>query len=190
MKNIYKFGGNTCCFLLAVLMAGCTSSTSYNKAMERNAKKLGDSKRLEDAHFLVDAASYNILATKMAEQAIKSGYSASIVSMAKENYEQHVDMGKELKKLARKEKIVLPAEMSEVHQTKLAQLASSDRREFDRAYVRILREISEEDSRHFAEMATKGESDDVRAFAARKLDMFKSYETELQTVDAELLRTY
>jgi hypothetical protein len=39
-------------------------------------------------------------------------------------------------------------------------------------------------------MATKAESEDVRAFAARKLDLFESQKTQLETADAELLKTY
>ncbi|MEX2232620.1 MAG: DUF4142 domain-containing protein [Cyclobacteriaceae bacterium] len=149
-----------------------------------------DSEKLDDARFLVDAASYNILATRMAEAAVKSGYSASLVTLAKENTEQHEDLGKELKKLARKEDVILPAQMSDEHQRLLSELTSSDRREFDRNYIRIMGDISNEDSQKFSRMATEADSEEVRAFAARKLGLFESYKTDLQTVDAELLRTY
>ena len=175
---------------VAGLMAGCSSTLSYNDALQKNIKRIQDSEKLDDARFLVDAANFNILATRLAEAAVESGYSASVVNMAKQNLGQHKAMQKELNKLARKEKIVLPAEMNEEHARLLADLTGSDRREFDRTYIRILREINQEDSQKFSRMATEAESDEIRAFAARKLGMFEGYETELQTVDADLLRTY
>lgn len=176
--------------MTAAFLAGCSSSLSYSEALQKNARNIEDPEKLDDARFLVEAASYNMLATKLSEAAIHSAYSASVVKLAKENYDQHEEMGKELKKLARQEDIVLPAEMNEDHQKLMAELTSSDRREFDKTYIRLLKQASEEDSRRFSQMATEAESGDIRAFAARKLDLFESHETELETVDAELLRTY
>lgn len=179
-----------CCLVSVALMSSCSSSLSYNEAIQKNTSKVEDPERLDDARFLVDAASYNILATRMAEAAINSGYSASLVSLAKENLEEHEEMGNELKKLARKEDMFLPEEMHSDHERLLAELTSSDRREFDRTYIRILTEVSDQDSQKFSQMATDAESEEIRAFAARKLDLFKSHKDQLQTVDAELLRTY
>ncbi|HEY9488862.1 MAG TPA: DUF4142 domain-containing protein, partial [Chryseosolibacter sp.] len=119
-----------------------------------------------------------------------NGYSNSLVTLAKDNLELHEEMWHDLKKVARKEKMVLPAEMNEEHQRRLSQLTGSDRREFDRTYVRLFREATEEDIDKFEEMATAAKSEEVRAFAARKLDVFKSHESRLETVDADLLKTY
>jgi putative membrane protein len=191
MKNSYKkLMAVMLTALSLITLQSCYSSLSYNEAIKRNTSKIDNPERHDDARFLVDAASYNLLAMRMAEEAVKSGYSASLVSLARENREQHEEMAKELKKLARNEKIVLPAEMSDEHQKLLAELTSADRSEFDRTYIRILSDISEEDRQEFSQMATDATSDDVRAFAARKLDLFESHKNQLQTVDAELLRTY
>ena len=188
MKKSYK--SVLACLAVALLMSSCSSSLSYNEALQKNVSRLEDTEKLEDARFLVDAASYNLLAMKLAEEAVKSGYSASVVSMARENLKEHEEMGKELKKLARKEDIVLPAELSSEHQRLLAELSSADRREFDRTYIRILSDIGQQDGEKFESMATEAKSEEIRAFAARKLDHFESHQNQLQTVDAELLRTY
>ena len=172
------------------MMSSCASSLSYNDALQRNISRIEDPEKQDDARFLVEAASYNILATQLAQEAIKSGYSASVVQMARQNLEEHEEMAKELKKLARREDVTLPGEMNSEHQQLLAELQSADRREFDRTYIRILGDVARDDSQKFERMATEAESEDVRAFAARKLDHFETHLTELQTVDAELLRTY
>jgi predicted outer membrane protein len=191
MENLYnKITGTIYCLVAVVMLHACSSSLSYNEALQKNVKNIEDSEKLEDARFLVEAMSFNTLALRLAEAAIKSGYSASVVAMAEQNYEEHEKMGKELQKLARKEDVVLPSEMNDQHERYLAELTSSDRREFDRNYVRILKTINEEDSRKFSQMATQAKSEDIRAFAARKLDLFETHENSLETVDAELLRTY
>ena len=188
MKKSYK--SVLACLGVALVMSSCSSSLSYNEALQKNVSRLEDTEKLEDARFLVDAASYNMLAMQLAEEAVKSGYSASVVSMARANMKEHEEMGKELTKLARKEDIVLPSELSSEHEKLLAELTSSDRREFDRTYIRILGDIGEQDREKFETMATEAKSEEIRAFAARKLDHFKSHEDQLQTVDAELLKTY
>lgn len=190
MKNTYRTAALFCCLLTAALVISCSSSLSYNDALQRNAKKIQDPEKQDDARFLVEAASYNMFATQLAEAAAKNAYSASLARLAKENLKEHEEMGRELKKLARKENVVLPGQMNEDHQKLLAELTSSDRREFDKTYIRLLKQASEEDSQRFAGMATNAQSADIRAFAARKLGMFESHETELETVDAELLKTY
>lgn len=189
MRNQYILSGFGA-VVIAAIFAACSSSLSYNEALQKNISRIDDSEKLDDARFLVEAASYNMLAMKMADKAINSGYSASVVQLARDNYEKHEEMGKELKKLARSEDIVLPAGMSDDHQKLLAELESSDRREFDRNYIRLMRNASLEDKGKFSQMATAGESEDIRAFAARKLDLFETHEDQLETVDAELLRTY
>jgi len=191
MKNAYhRIIAGLLASLSLIVLGSCSSSLSYNEALKKNTSKIEDPERHDDARFLVEAASYNMLAMQMAEEAVKSGYSASLVSLARENREQHEEMAKELKKLARDENIILPAEMSDEHQKLMAELKSADRSEFDRTYIRILRDINEEDQQQFSQMATDATSEDVRAFAARKLDLFEAHKSQLQTVDAELLRTY
>ncbi|MEO5603831.1 MAG: DUF4142 domain-containing protein [Cyclobacteriaceae bacterium] len=175
---------------LPILMIACTSTLTYNEAMLKNEKKVEDPQKLADAKFLVEARSYNLLAIALTEAATTNGYAASVVSLAKENQEEHLEMAKELQKLARQEKISLPASMNEEHQRLLSELKSSERSEFDKEFLRVYKRINEEENSSFMRMATDAADEDVRAYAARKLDYFKSHETEFETVDADLLKTY
>lgn len=174
----------------AFVMVSCYSSLSYNDAIQKNISRTDDPDKHDDARFIADAASYNLLATQMAEETIKSGYSASLVALAKENLEAHQDMTRELRRVARRENFVMPREMSDKHQKLLNQLKNADRRDFDRTYLRTMLDISDEDGEIFSRMATEAESKDIRAFAAEQLGVFETHKTQLQSVDAELLRTY
>ena len=45
------------CLVILALAASCTSTLSYNEAMQRNVSKIDDTEKLEDARFLLEAAS-------------------------------------------------------------------------------------------------------------------------------------
>lgn len=176
--------------IMSALLAGCSQSLTYQDAMRKNEKKIEDSERMQDARFLVDAKSFNLLEAELTEAAMNSGYSATVVALGKQNNEAHLEMNKELDQLARKEKIVLPSTMSDRHQALLFEVTKSDRKDFDKTFVRVAKMVNEENSSKYMAMATDAKDEDVRAFAARKLDKFKSTMTQLEAVDQELLKTY
>ena len=192
MKILYTLRKCNIHFVIAIAMlfTACSSSLTYNEALRKNQNKIEDSEKLADAQFLMEARSYNILATQLAEAAISTGYSSSVVSMAKKNLEHFEDMEKEIKQLARREKVVLPAEMSPDHERLYAEVTSSDRKDFDKTFLRIMDSLNDEANSQYMRMATDANAADIRAFAARKLDLFKTYQAEIETVDKELLNTY
>lgn len=176
--------------LMVGVLSSCYSSLSYNDAIQKNISRADSPDMHDDARFVADAASYNLLATQAAEKAIESGYSATVVNLAKETLKQQELVRKDLKRIARREDMVLPAEMSEEHERLLSELKAAGRDQFDRTFVRVLMEVNNKDRRRFEEMATDAKSDDIRAFAARQIGHFDTHRSQLQTVDAELLRTY
>lgn len=192
MKTLYLNTPSQIFYLIALFafLAACAPSLTYNEALSRNQNKIEDQERLKDATFLVNAKSYNLLATELTEAAMASGYSATVVEFARQNHEEHLEMAKEINKLARQQKIDLPTEMSDAHQVLLSQVSSSGRRDFDRTFIRVLETISEDINEKYNVMATDALNEDVRAFAARKLDMFKSQQSQLELADQELLNTY
>lgn len=192
MKALFNNRTGNFCYLIVIsaLMAACSQSLTYNDALRKNQNKIDDPERMDDARFLVEAKSYNILETKLNEAAMASGYSASVVALAKENHEEYLEMDKELDQLARREKITMPSLMDDRHQALFFEVSKSDRKDFDKNLIRVLKMVNEENSSKYMRMATDALDEDVRAFAARKLDMFKSHQTELETADQELLKTY
>ncbi len=192
MKALYSKQTRNLYYVMATfaLLAGCSQSLTYQDAMRKNEKKIADSERMEDARFLVEAKSFNLLEAKLTEAAMNSGYSATVVALGKQNNESHLEMNKELDQLARKEKIILPSTMDDRHQALLFEVTKSDRKDFDKTFVRVSKMVNEENSSKYMTMATDAKDEDVRAFAARKLDKFKSTMTQLEAVDQELLKTY
>jgi len=191
MKKLYK--SNTvyaAVIITATLITSCSQDLTYQQAINKNQRKIEDPKRLDDARFLVDAKSFNLLDMRLAELASENGYAATIVNLAKKDITNHEDLAKDLNKLSAKEKIAIPANMNEEHQAILFELAKAERQDFDRQYLDALERINDDITRRFTTMATQANDADIRAFAARRLDMLREQESLLSEVEEALMDTY
>jgi putative membrane protein len=192
MKNHYmKFRTPLLLILVTiVLIAGCSGDVTYKEALEENREKIEDPKTLEDANFLVEAKSLNILATKLSALASDSGYSSALVSFARSHAEQHKEMEEDLQDLAKEKDITMPAEMTEEHKALYYQLSSANRQEFDRNYIKIIKKINEENKSLYTRNATGANDPDIRAYAARKLDPLQANLESISKIEEQLLQTY
>ncbi len=177
-----------CAALIA--LSGCSSSLSYQEAMNKNRKSLESMERLEDANFLVEARSFNLLEKKVNELAQEKGYSADLVRYSKSEFEEQSKLEKALLKVARKEKIRVPGEMKTEHERLYQDLVSSARSEFDDRYVDILERVNAEHANLFAEQASEAHDTEIRAFAARELGMLRANKDDLAKMEDQLMRTH
>lgn len=173
-----------------LLLGACAGNLSYQQAMDKNRRSLESMEKLEDAQFLVEAQSLNLLEQRANELAMQKGYSAAVVNFAKKNADAYEDFGDDLAKVARKEKIKLPAEMKSEHAQKLDELSSIARSDFDSRFIDILEEINDEHTELFEQQASEANDDDVRGFAANKLGMLRSNLEDMSRVDDELMQTH
>jgi putative membrane protein len=190
MNTFYKLFNRCLLVLIAVFLISCSQTLTYQEAMNKNERKITDVTKLQDARFLVDAKSFNILEMKLAETAITSGYASAVVDLARRHLQDHKDMEDDLNTLARREKIVLPTLMNDKHQMYLLEVSNSNREDFDTRYIETLQRINEENKEQYMSMATDAKDADVRAFAARKLDMLRNHATRMEEVRSRLMNTY
>jgi putative membrane protein len=188
MKTLYKLPASL--VMLMLISGACSTSLSYQEAMNKNERKINNVAELNDARFLVDATSFNILEAKLAENAITSGYASAVVDFARKNLDDHKRMADDIQMLARKEKITIPTMMNDTHQNYLMQVTASNREDFDNNYLKTLQRINEENKEQYMRMATDAADSDVRAFAARKLDMLREHATRMEQVQQKLMNTY
>lgn len=188
MKALYQYSFIILC--TSVMVMACSRELSYKEALRKNEKDIQDPKRLNDATFLVEAKSFNILESRLTQLASLSGYSSSVVTVAKDNFAEHTAMSKELNDLARKEDIRLPDEMKEEHSAMYDQVATSARGDFDKNFIRTMKAANQENMNKFLGMATGAHDPDIRAFSARKLDMLRTHAGQIENVEKELLQTY
>lgn len=191
MKKLYNSINLYVAFALAaILFTSCSQDLTYQEAINKNQRKIDDPDRLDDARFLVDAKSFNLLDMRLAELAAANGYAATIVNLAKRDLTNHEDLSKDLNKLSAKEKIAIPDNMNEEHQAILFDLSKAEREDFDRQYLQALNRINDDITRRFTTMATQAKDADIRAFAARRLGMLREQESLLSEVEDALMDTY
>jgi putative membrane protein len=174
----------------AMMATSCSSSLTYQQAMNKNENRFQNSRDLDDATFLVDAASYNALEKELNRVAIDKGYSSGVVDFARKNLKEHRELEKDLKKLAKKKKVRIPSGMKSEHRTVLEEVDETSRADFDSRFVDVLERVNEDNTDLFEDKASEAYDADIRAFAARKLDLFRSHAKEIEVVDDQLMHTH
>jgi putative membrane protein len=190
MKTLYKIIRACMIFGLSFIAASCSQNLTYHEAMSKNQRKIDDPDKLIDATFLVDAKSFSILETKLAELASTTGYASKIVDLARKDIDAHKKFNEDLTRVASREKVVLPDNMNDQHQSLYYELVKKDREDFDKSYLQVLAKLNEDTAQQFSKMATDAKDEDVRAFAARKLDLLRNQEKSIDDVEDALLNTY
>jgi putative membrane protein len=176
--------------MLVTLIASCSQDLTYQEAMNKNRRQIEDPGKLDDATFIVDAQSLNLLEVRLTELATTTGYASAIVDLAKKNLNDHKRMAEEIDDLARRERISIPSEMNEKHEAEYHEVAKADRQDFDKGFIASIKQINDENTQRFLVMATEAKDADVRAFAARKLDMLRTHAQRMEEVERQLLNTY
>jgi putative membrane protein len=173
--------------LVCFIMISCSTETSYDDALQKNSDRIEDVKRLDDAKFLVEQKSLNILQHHLILLASSSGYSSAVVNFGKAHETFFADMGKDIDRLAKDENFQLPTEMSIDHQTTFKQIKNSTRAQLDQQLISALKEISAGQKKTYTLNASEGSDPDVRAFAARKIGSIRSLEQSIIDVEKGLL---
>jgi putative membrane protein len=191
MKTIYSILTRGKLFLSAICLLGaCSQDISYQEAMNKNQRKIEDPAKLDDANFLVEAKSNNLLQMKLTDLGSKNGYASTIVALAKDQHARLEELSDDIDNLARKEKIAVPDMMDETDNGSFYEVSKSDREDFDKSFVMEMKRVNNDNIQRYAAMATDAKDADVRAFAARQLDVFRTQQQKLEETERALLNTY
>lgn len=184
MKKLYKT-------LLMCLILTCTGSCSgdltYDEALEKNMKKFDNAGMVKDANFIVEMESAIMLEIRLATLAVDTGYASVVKELANQSLPDYKHMADELKTVARDANIALPDKMSSLHQSIFSKVVSSRRKNFDENFIEALKRINDDIYEKFVAMATHAHNDDIRAFAARKLDLIRAHRDRIKSTASELL---
>ena len=152
---------------------------------------LADGVSLSDKHFLKNAAqagNYEIEGSKLAQSKSKN---PEVKSFAKHIIDDHTKAAAELKALAAKKGVELPAKPSLLQMTSLKLLGTHDGTEFDESYAENIGVDAHESAvEDFSEAAEDDDDPDVKKFAQKTLptlqkhlEMAKSLESKVDKKD-------
>lgn len=173
--------------LLYIGMACAPTNLSYTEALDRNRRKLETEDQRQDAQFLVEAANANLLMSTISGRAKEEGYARIVVDFANTAYTDHQRMAEDLKKLAKDKKMSLPTAMSDQYQETINKLTTSDKRNFDKAYLETVENVHGRTIRLFEEAALNANDSNIRAFAAAKLDVMRAHARKARELENQLL---
>jgi len=158
---------------------------SANAAAGTKAAKLAR----PDEAFLKQAAQSGLAEVQGSKLAVDKAVNTQVKGFAQQMVDDHTKVNEELKALAARKGVEVPAEPSLAQKARLELLRSADGAAFDRRYADTLGVSAHEDAvRLFQKAATSASDADVKAFASKALPSLKHHlemALEMKTVAAK-----
>ena len=158
-------------FVLIALVS-CTKSNnddSKDVAEDQNEEKFEDASLEDDSEFAVSAADAGMMEVQLATLALSNGSSAKVKEFAQKMLEDHKKANDELKALAQKKNISLPAALSEEKQKKFNDMSEKKGEDFDKEYCDQMVKDHKDVVDMFEKARDNAEDPEVKAWASEKL---------------------
>jgi putative membrane protein len=179
---------NVVMLIIALSMGGCSNknkSDSKELAESQNDTKFEDSKIKDDIEFAVAAADGSMLKVQLGRLAQTKSTTSEVKIMGQMMADNHGKANEELKTLAARKNITLPAVLSEDCQNTYNDLAAKTGKDFDDAYTDFMVRDHKEDIYEFKQEAEKGNDADLKSWAAGKVATLEHHlEMAKQTEEA------
>ena len=128
-----------------------------------------------DIEFAGEAAEGGMLEVKLGQLAKEKGTAGSVKELGSMMATDHGKANDELKAVAKKNNISLPAALSDKSQKMYDGLAAKKGSDFDKAYAAMMVDDHNEDIPKFQSEADGGQNADLKAFAAKTLPTLKHH---------------
>ncbi|WP_071885833.1 DUF4142 domain-containing protein [Hymenobacter sedentarius] len=173
----------------ALMMAGtsCTSNDSVKEAQKTNEAKadsattatetgkLEEKKMDYDSEFLTKAASGGMLEVELGKQVATRAVTPQAKEFAQKMVTDHTKANAELKALAAKKNITLPATLGDDHTKVMKDVTEEKGVKMDQEYLKEMLKDHQEDVKEFTDASIKASDPDIKAFAAKTLPVLKSH---------------
>lgn len=164
---------------------GTDSVENANDANDVKEQK-GTGAEDDDGDFAVKAANGGMLEMEVARLAREKAQSSQVKEFAAMMMADHQKANEELKALAGRKNITLPARLGDDEQKHVDELAKLSGAEFDKKYVDLMVEDHEDDVKLFKEAADDSDDADLKAFAAKQLPTLQKHLERITTIDKNM----
>lgn len=148
-----------CCFAMSLMLAFSDRFTVQS----------------EDAQFVKAAADGGMLEVKLGELAVQRSKSDKFKTFGKAMIKDHTKANNELKALARKKQMEVPASLSKMKQQMYDSLAAVQGEQFDMLYMNMMIASHEETIGLFQTEANEGKDADLKKWADSKVPALKHH---------------
>ena len=206
MRNIYSIVG----FVLLITLAGCSTNTNTNTATNTNragstvgnaangiANTVGNAANsvsnaassataASDPDFMKEAAMGGMAEVELGKMASTKATNAEVKKFAQMMVTDHSKANDELKALASKKGIALPAEVDSTHKSAMERLTKATGADFDKDYVEHMVDDHEKDVSAFENKAKNATDPDIKAFAEKTLPTLRKHLEAIKAIQAKM----
>ncbi|MBB6609418.1 DUF4142 domain-containing protein [Pontibacter sp. Tf4] len=187
MKRFLSIGATA---VVAIgLLTGCNSDDSVKAAAKQSVEQFeqaGQKNMENDAIFVAEAASANMLQLQLSQEAIARGVSPEVKAMSQEMEDAHEQMLTELQDLGNKANFVLPQTLGNAHKEVLEEVKSKEGIAFDLAYIREIRYLHDQLLKRYEDMAENGVSMEVKQYASRQLPLIRQHLEQAEALEEKI----
>jgi putative membrane protein len=139
-----------------------------------------------DEDFMKDTAMAGSAEVELGKLASTKAANAEVKKFAQMMVTDHTKAGTELKALAAKKNLTLPADMDSSHKSELESLKGKTGADFDRAYVDDMVSDHEKAVSDFQSKANNASDPDVKAFATKTLPTLQKHLDAIKAIQAKM----
>jgi putative membrane protein len=139
------------------------------------ADKSGANLSKDDRSFIMDAAQGGMKEVEMGKLAQQNGQSDGVKQFGKRLEDDHSKANDELKGIAQKLGVNLPASLDKKHQGMVDKMNKVKAQDFDRTFAKDMVSDHEKDVKDFRKQADKGKSADLKQFASQTVPTLEEH---------------
>lgn len=165
--------------------AGTDSVENANDANDLNEQQAAGEDD-DDNDFAVKAANGGMLEMEVARLAREKAQNSEVKAFAAMLMSDHQKANDELKALAGRKNITLPARLGDDEQKHVDELAKLSGTEFDKKFVDLMVEDHEKDVKLFQKATDDTDDADLKAFAAKTLPTLQKHLEQITTINKNM----
>lgn len=192
-------------FGIFLTLTGCTTNTNTNNAANTNRANsnstLGNAANsvanavsnaasavtgTTDSDFLKEAGLGGMAEVEMGKLASTKAANAEVKKFAQMMVTDHSKANEELKALASRKGVTIPAELDSSHKATLDGLRSQVGADFDTEYVEAMVDDHEKDVKAFEDKAKNATDPDIKAFAEKTLPVLKKHLEAIKAIQSKM----
>lgn len=160
-------------YAIAICISASCSNTKSDSANDTSQPEQKDEKN--SSEFAFKAAAGGIYEVELGKLAEMKGSSESVKELGRMMVKDHSSANEELKSLASRKNITLPATMDDKKQKDYDMLAEKSGEEFDKKYADMMIDDHEEDIELFKKESEHGADADLKSWASGKLPVLEHH---------------
>lgn len=179
----------TVCLLLLFGSFGCSSDDSIEQAAAQSTQQFeaaGVQGMENDALFMAEAASANMLQVQLGDLALEKAVSPEVKEMAQQMASGHRQMVEDLQTIADQGNFVLPTMLGANHQKVYDDVNAETGIAFDLTYLKRVHEEHRHLLKRYEDMAENAKTMEVKQFASKQLPLLRQHLQQAEALEDRL----